>query len=281
MKGVSVAGLCACSGMSKQAYYKDRRERRRREIDEELVLELVRAERRLQPRLGARKLLVLIGPELSAAGVSIGRDRFFALLREHGLLVVRRRARAPRTTDSRHWMRVWPNLLKDFAATGPHQAWVSDLTYLRTREGFLYLSLVMDAFSRKIVGWHVGATLEAMGCVAALWMALAQRPPGESPIHHSDRGTQYCCGDYVGLLERSGVAISMTEENHCYENARAERLNGILKQEYGLDGEFARKSEVERVVAEAVKLYNQRRPHVALGYKTPAVVHGEGTRAAA
>lgn len=259
--------------MSKQNFYKEKRVRRRRLIEEDLILDLVRAERHLQPNLGGRKLLVTLAPEFAEAGIEIGRDRFFDLLRSHALLVARRRARAPRTTDSRHRMRVYGNLLKDRLLTGPHQAWVSDLTYLRTREGFLYLSLVMDAWSRKIVGWHVGATLEALGCLASVKMALAGLPAGMRPIHHSDRGTQYCCQAYVELLEKHHLAISMTEANHCYENARAERLNGILKQEYGLGAEFTRKSEVARAVAEAVKLYNERRPHMALKYRTPALTH--------
>lgn len=259
--------------MSKQNFYKEKRARRGRQIEEDLVLDLVRAERALQPRLGARKLLVVLAAELVEAGVVIGRDKFFTLLREHSLLVARRRPRAPRTTDSRHRLRVWPNLLRDCEPTGPHQAWVSDLTYLRTLEGFLYLALVMDAWSRMIVGWHVGATLEALGCVEAVKMALAQLPTDARPIHHSDRGTQYCCADYVELLENHGLHISMTEHNHCYENAQAERLNGILKQEYGLGSEFAGKREVPRVVAEAVGLYNHRRPHLALRYRTPAQMH--------
>jgi putative transposase len=267
--------------MSKQNFYKEKRVRQRRQVEEELVLDLVRAERALQPRLGTRKLLVVLEPELIEAGVAIGRDRLFGLLGEHGLLVARRRPAAPRTTDSRHRLRVWPNLLKDCVLSRPHQAWVSDLTYLRTLEGFLYLALVMDAWSRMIVGWHVGATLEALGCVAAVKLALAQLPAGARPIHHSDRGTQYCCGDYVELLEGRGLAISMTEQNHCYENARAERLNGILKQEYGLGGEFARKSDVPWTVAQAVALYNHRRPHLSLAYRTPAQVHAGMAWAAA
>jgi transposase InsO family protein len=139
----------------------------------------------------------------------------------------------------------------------------------------------MDAWSRKIVGWHVGATLEALGCVAAVRMAMAQLSADARPIHHSDRGTQYCCNDYVALLASRELPISMTEENHCYENGKAERLNGILKEEYGLGAEFARKDEVGLAVRQAVALYNERRPHTALGYRTPSAVHEEGKRLAA
>jgi transposase InsO family protein len=224
---------------------------------------------------------VRIAAELEEAGVSLGRDRFFALLGRRDLLIERRRRSGPRTTDSRHGFRVYENLLKSAELKGPHEAWVSDLTYLRTREGFLYLALVMDAWSRKIVGWHVGGTLEALGCVAAVRMALEQLPADRHPIHHSDRGTQYCCGDYVRLLELHKLTISMTQENHCYENGKAERLNGILKQEYGLGDEFARKDEVGLAVRQAVALYNEQRPHTALGYRTPAAMHATETRAAA
>jgi transposase InsO family protein len=278
---VTVRDLCALVGMSKQNFYKEKHARQRRAVDEALVADLVRGERRQQPRIGARKLRLLIGQELEEAGVSLGRDRFFEVLRRHGLLVERRRRTGPRTTDSRHGFRVYGNLLKSAELQGPHEAWVSDLTYIRTQEGFLYLALVMDAWSRKIVGWHVGATLEALGCLAAVRMALAQLPADARPIHHSDRGTQYCCNDYVALLGSHKLSISMTEENHCYENGKAERLNGILKEEYGLGAEFARKDEVGLAVRQAVALYNERRPHTALGYRTPSVVHEGGKRLAA
>ena len=259
--------------MSKQNFYREKRARHGKEVEEGFVLDLVRAERAQQPSLGTRKLLVRIGPELAEAGVSLGRDRFFEVLRRHELLIPRHRHSGPRTTDSRHRFRVYSNLLKHSELAGPHQAWVSDLTYIRTREGFVYLALVMDAWSRKIVGWHLGETLESLGCLAALRMALGQLPPGLQPIHHSDRGTQYCCWAYVDLLQSRDLEISMTEENHCYENGKAERLNGILKQEYGLGGEFSRKSEVKRSVSQAVTLYNEQRPHTALGYRTPASMH--------
>lgn len=270
-----MTGLCRVAGMSRQNFYQGRTQRSRRDVDEALVLDLVRAERRLQPMLGARKLMVRIAPELAQAGVSIGRDRLFKTLAKHGLLVPKRRRCGPRTTDSHHGFRVYRNLLKDLDLVAPHQAWVSDLTYIRTEEGFVYLALVMDAFSRRIEGWNVGATLEASGCVKALGMATAGLPEGARPIHHSDRGTQYCCGEYTGLLGAHMLPISMTEENHCYENAKAERLNGILKQEYGLGGTLRNLAEVVRLVREAVMLYNTHRPHAALGYKTPQSVHEE------
>jgi putative transposase len=258
--------------MTRQNYYKQRKQRHRQAIDEALVLQLVKRERRLQPVIGGRKLMVLLEGEFARAEALIGRDRFFNLLSKNDLLIKRRR-RGARTTDSRHMFKVYKNLLKDLELTGPHQAYVSDITYIRTDTGFMYLSLIMDAFSRKIVGFDSSDSLEAEGCLRALSMALRALPAGFSPIHHSDRGSQYCCKAYVSLLKKHGLEISMTEENHCYENSKAERLNGILKQEYGLGDGFLRKSDAIKAIKQAVLLYNNRRPHVALGYQVPAVVH--------
>jgi transposase InsO family protein len=267
-----VKALCEAMGMTRQNYYKQRRRRERRAVDEELVLSLVRQERKVQPRLGGRKLLRVVQDELSKSGVRIGRDRFFELLRSRKLLIDRP-LRSARTTDSRHSFRVYGNLVKDLEIVRPHQVLVSDITYIRTDEGFLYLCLVMDAFSRAIVGHDCSDTLEREGAIRALDLALKQLPPGSGAIHHSDRGSQYCCHEYVGLLESATVSISMTQENHCYENSQAERLNGILKQEYGLGGTFGRKGEAMRGVSEAVYLYNWRRPHQSLGYAIPMEVH--------
>jgi len=267
-----VSGLCQVAGMTRQNFYKQRCRRSRQQVDEELIVQLICRERAVQPRLGGRKLLHMVRGELAKAGVTIGRDRFFALLGQHGLLI-ERTVRLIRTTQSRHSFRVYANMVKDRPPTGPHQVLVSDITYIRTKEGFLYLCLVMDAFSRAIVGFDCSDTLEREGALRALEQALGQLPAGHETIHHSDRGSQYCCHEYVGRLEESGVAISMTQENHCYENSQAERLNGILKQEYGLGAEFDGKSEARQAVSEAVGLYNYRRPHGALGYAVPMEVH--------
>lgn len=258
--------------MSRQNYYKQRQIRQKRAVDEDLVVQLICQERKIQPCLGTRKLHHMLGGEWTEAGVSIGRDRLFALMRRHDLLILRRR-RTARTTDSRHGLTVYPNLLRDAVLTGPNQAWVSDITYLRTREGFMYLSLVTDAFSRKIVGYDCHDRLESEGALRALSMAIGQLPAEAQVIHHSDRGCQYCSGRYIDRLQQRGIQVSMTEENHCYENGKAERLNGILKQEYGLGGVMRCKSDAVRLVQEAVQLYNHRRPHQALGYRCPAQVH--------
>jgi transposase InsO family protein len=258
--------------MSRQNYYKSRQLRKQRAVDEGLVLSLVRRERQLQPQLGGRKLWCRIGQEMTENGVKLGRDCFFGFLRRHELLILRK-SRYCRTTDSRHGFGVYGNLLQDTAITGPRQAVVSDITYIRTDEGFMYVSLVMDAYSRMILGYDCSDRLESEGALRALRMALNQLPSATGVIHHSDRGCQYCCGTYVKLLGKHGFRISMTEKNHCYENSQAERLNGILKQEYGLGHGFLSKRQAQSSVTEAVWLYNHCRPHQALGYRYPREVH--------
>lgn len=258
--------------MTRQNYYKQRRLRAARQVDESLALELIGRERFLQPRLGTRKLLVLVGVELAAAGVSLGRDRFFALLSRHNLLIQRPR-RGERTTWSRHGLRVYGNQARDLILMAPHQLLVADITYIRTWEGFMFLSLVMDSYSRAIVGYDCSDSLEMEGALRALSMAQRQLPAGVVTMHHSDRGSQYCCGAYIEQLRLREMIISMTEEDHCAENSRAERLNGILKQEFGLGSTFTGKDEVPGVVKEAVDLYNHRRPHGSLGNRFPMSVH--------
>lgn len=268
----NVQALCARLGMSRQNYYAARRYRQRRHIDEELVVELVRRERRQQPRIGARKLLHILGPELVDAGVSLGRDRFFEVLADRNMLVAPKPG-IPHTTDSRHCLPVFRNLVQGLELTGPNQAWVSDLTYIRTDEGFVFAAIIMDLYSRKIVGAHIGTNLETAGCLEALNRALAELPANRCPIHHSDRGCQYCSHLYVERLHTKGLSISMTEQNHCYENAYAERVIGILKQEYGMDWSFRSKDQAYTAFWHAVEMYNHRRPHTSLNYRVPAEVH--------
>jgi len=272
--GITVSELCVRVDMSRQNYYAARRLRQRREVDETLILELVRRERQQQPRLGGRKLLFLLQKDLKETGVTVGRDRFFELLAENDLLVVPKPCR-PHTTNSRHCLPVFTNLLAGRDLQAPNEAWVSDLTYIRTDEGFLYASLITDAFSRKIVGHSIGDTLEAEGCLKALDLALSALPKDKHPIHHSDRGTQYCCHDYVDRLQARNMPISMTEIMHCYENAMAERVNGILKQEYEMDRTFRTKAQAKAAFLQAVWLYNHRRPHLSLNYRFPSDVHAE------
>lgn len=269
---MKITVLCKAAGMTRQNLYKRRIDRERKKVDERLVKQLVEAERAVQPRLGGLKLYNLLRDQLKAAGVKLGRDRFLEILKNQGLLL-ERLPKAPRTTNSAHNLPVFSNLVKDIELTGPNQTWVSDITYIRTREDFVYLSLITDKYSRKVVGYHVGETLKALDTVKALAMALEGLPDGAHPIHHSDRGSQYCSHKYVGVLEARGMAVSMTEENHCAENALAERMNGILKQEYFLNHVFRNVAQVRQAVAEAVWLYNTRRPHRSLKLRTPQQEH--------
>jgi transposase InsO family protein len=262
--------------MSRQNYYAQRRRRQREAVDGELIERLVQRERGMQARLGGRKLHRILEKELAEAGVEMGRDRFFEVLGQRNLLLEPKPAAYPCTTDSRHYLPVFTNQIKDLELTGANQVWVSDITYLRTAEGYLYLALITDKWSRKIVGHHCEDNLEAEGCLQALEIALAVLPEQARPIHHSDRGSQYCCHLYVERLQARHLGVSMTEQDHCAENALAERVNGILKQEYGLDVEFRTKAEALRAVAQGIWLYNTKRPHTALGYRVPEEVHQFG-----
>jgi len=268
----SISGLASKLGMSRQNFYKGRVVRRREEVDAELTEQLVRGERAVQPRLGGRKLYKILTPALKNEGVKLGRDRFFDVLRKKGLLVPPL-PKSPRTTRFEPNLPVFHNLVSGLVLTVANQAWAADITYIRTDEGFLYLSLITDMWSRKIVGFHVGDSLETEGALKALAMALASLRCGAKPVHHSDRGCQYASHLYTGKLKDAGLQISMTEELHCYENAMAERVNGILKQEYYLGSCFKNKDQAKASVKQAVYLYNTRRPHMSLDYQTPEKMH--------
>ena len=267
-----VTKLCERVGMSPQNFYKARRVRQRKLVDERLVKRLVQAERAEQPRLGGVKLHSMLREKLEAEDVKLGRDRFFEVLRSQALLL-EPLPKAPRTTNSAHSLPVFRNLIKELEVSGPNQVWVSDITYIRTGEDFVYLSLITDKYSRKVVGYHLGRTLETQDTLKALKMALSSLPEGARPIHHSDRGCQYCSHEYVKELQERGMPVSMTEEDHCAENALAERMNGILKQEYFLNYQFRTVAQARKAVDEAVRLYNTRRPHRSLKLRTPEQVH--------
>ncbi len=264
---MTINGLCEKVGMTRQNYYKERRERVIKEVDAGLVAELVKAERAIQPRLGGRKLHRMLETTLEEVGIRLGRDRFFDILRAKGLLVPPL-PKGPRTTRFERSLPVFRNLVKDMVLTGPNQAWASDITYIRTNEGFLYLSLITDMWSRKIVGFHIGDSLETEGTLLSLRMALSTLKKGEKPVHHSDRGCQYASHLYVDTLKGAGLGISMTEELHCYENALAERVNGILKQEYYLGSCFRTKKQAKEATNEAVYF-----PHSSIGFNTPEKMH--------
>lgn len=265
---MSVSGLCRFAGLSRQAYYQGRHARGCKACDQERVLAVVRRERVLQPRIGTRKLQVLLGQ----GGLAVGRDRLFALLGKNDLLVPPKK-KAVRTTWYDQSLPVYRNLLYHLEPTGPHQVWVADITHVATDEGVVYLALITDLASREIVGWNAGDTNEASEATKALHKAMAQLPPECYPIHHSDRGSQYCCHDYVAVLQSRALPISMTEQNHCYENCYAERVNGILKDEFNLDRRFRTREQARRAIAQAIETYNSRRPHLSLQMRTPNQVH--------
>lgn len=267
--------LCELANMTPQNYYARRSAWRRQEVDVQLVLELARAERAHQPRLGVRKLYHLIGGELKAAGVKMGRDRLFEELRKAGLLVERKPSAWPKTTQFDPALPVFKNLIKGCQVSGRNQVWVADITYIRTQEAFLYLGLITDKWSRKIVGYHLGETLETRSVLKALAMALGGLQQGERPIHHSDRGCQYASHAYVQAVQQAGLRMSMTEKNHSAENALAERMNGILKQEYDLDADFETRLAARQATVQGIQLYNYRRPHTALGLSTPGSLHDD------
>ncbi len=261
-------------GLSRQAYYQAHERSKRRAHLDDTVLAFVQAERRHQPRLGTRKLHFLLHQQ-PHADLHIGRDRLFALLARRHLLVATRRA-YHKTTHSHHRFRRHPNRLKPgpdhVTPARPNHVWVADITYLPTLTQPVYLSLITDAYSRKIVGHHVHDDLRAESVATAYQMALRQRDPQQPLLHHSDRGIQYCSTHYQALHHRHGVDCSMTDGYDCYQNALAERINGILKNELLLHRPRDL-NEAQKMVRIAIRTYNDRRPHLALKYKTPDEVH--------
>ena len=265
---MSVTRACRYLNISRQAYYQHNARLLKREAQENVVIHFVQQERMVQPRIGTRKLQYL----LALTKIKIGRDHLFNLLRENRLLVPSKRA-YHKTTHSHHRFRCHPNLIKaGFKADKPNQLWVADITYLPTRSGESYLSLITDAYSRKIVGYQVDDNMRTNSVKQAFTTALKQKGSDEKLIHHSDRGMQYCSEEYQRIHEKHDVQCSMTDGYDCYQNALAERINGILKNEYLLNKPNDL-DEARKMVAESVAIYNSRRPHLALKYKTPDEIH--------
>jgi transposase InsO family protein len=269
--GCGLSTLCPLLGYSRQAYYQRKRSAEKDVFEGELLIQEVIRIRRTQERLGGRKLLVVMEEFMSEHNIVLGRDALFELLRANKLLVRKRGAAKPRTTLSHSWMRRFPNLIRDFIPAGPNQLWVSDITYVRIGRGFGYLSLITDAYSRKIVGFHLSRDLRAAGCIRALKMVLKNNPDRARLIHHSDRGLQYHSREYLCLLGPK-ARISMSENSDPLENAIAERVNGILKDEL-LKARFETFAEAQAEIALAVSTYNHLRPHSSIDMLTPAVAH--------
>jgi len=267
----SVEQTCQCFDLHRDAYYKYKIRKHKKETVAKQVLEFVKEERIEQPRVGTRKLYEALESCFEANGLKVGRDKLFDILREHDMLVKRKKASC-KTTDSYHRFHKYKNLVKDMTVNAPNQVWVSDITYIRTINGFCYLALITDMFSRKIVGYDISDSLELAGCLRALKKALGHARPAAGLVHHSDRGIQYCSNQYVDELKKRKIKISMTEENHCYENALAERVNGILKDEFYLDQCFFSTHHASKATKNAINIYNSKRLHLSLGYKTPNMV---------
>ena len=277
---IALARLCGWFGLTRQAYYQNSWQGISTSIEEELILKKVLEIRKYHRRMGTRKLYDLMQIYMEEHGIKMGRDGLFSLLAANNLLV-RRRKRRIQTTYSSHWLRKYPNLIRNIELTGANQLWVSDITYWKISTGeHLYISFITDAWSHKIVGYHVAETMEAIESVAALKIALKgiEREKEINLIHHSDRGVQYCSSEYVSILKARQISISMTENGDPLENAVAERINGILKEEYLDCYEVTNLKQARQLLKASVDLYNNQRPHMSIGNKAPAIIHQSSTK---
>ncbi len=280
MKGknprISLVRFCRLLGVTRQSYYQHFWQQELICFEEELIVARVLEIRKNHRHIGTRKLYELLQPFFIEHQIKTGRDALFDLLGAN-LLLVRRKKRKIVTTNSYHRFKKYPNLIRDFIPIAPNQLWVSDITYWKIVNGFVYISFITDAYSRKIVGYQVAQTMEAVETMEALKMAISGLENGPDChfqlTHHSDRGVQYCSDKYVKLLEKSNIQISMTQNGDPLENAIAERVNGIIKEEYLNDYCIENINLAKELLDVVVKLYNQERPHQSIGYLTPEVVH--------
>ncbi|MEB2787395.1 IS3 family transposase [Algoriphagus persicinus] len=265
--------MCLLFGLTRQAYYQFYWHAEETSFEHELVLKQVLRIRKKHAKMGARKLLVLLESFLLEHQIKMGRDALFELLAVNNLLIKRRKRRV-HTTNSLHWLRKYPNLIREYTPISSNQLWVSDITYWRLKDRFIYISFITDAYSHKIVGYQVDETLEAASTIRALQMAIDEAVGSiEGLIHHSDRGIQYCSHNYVKLLQDNQIQISMTENGDPLENAVAERINGIVKEEYLDCYEVETIQDATLLLKDVVKLYNQERPHMSIGNLTPEQIH--------
>lgn len=270
---MNLGKLCRLFGKSRHAHYDHLWRQRDEGIKDDIILQNVHKIRETLPRVGTRKLHYMLNPILATHRIEVGRDYLFDLLEENKLLI-RNRRRKVITTDSRHWMHKYPNLVKDLDVNRPEQVWVSDITYIRLVNQWGYLSLITDVYSHKIMGYCFRLDMSAQGCVEALQMALNDRSyRHEKLIHHSDRGSQYCSALYINVLKSDHIGISMTEKGDPYENAIAERVNGIIKAEFNLYSSQLGFEETKKLVEQSIKAYNEVRPHSSCDYLTPDQAH--------
>lgn len=269
---VSLTRFCRLLGVTPQAYYQHYRHLEEVTIEHEMIVQQVQHLRKYHRYMGGRKLYEKLQPFMLEHQIKLGRDGLFDLLAMNKLLV-RKKKRRIHTTQSFHWLRKYPNLVKEFVPTAPNQLWVSDITYWQINSGYVYLSFLTDAYSHKIVGYHVAETLDAVESLECLKMALSNLSHPHQLIHHSDRGIQYCSASYIKLLQDNNIKVSMTENGDPRENAIAERINGIIKHEY-LEGHRVNNADdTKELVRGAVELYNTDRPHMSIGNLTPDLVH--------
>lgn len=270
--------ICRLFGLSRDAFYKAEKRMNIRYLQEALVLGEVRNIKEEQPQLGTEKVYLMIKPFLQEHGIKMGRDKLYDLLRAYHLLPKRKR-NGPRTTQSKHRFYKYPNLVKRLEVLRPNFVWTTDITYIRCGGNrFSYLSLTTDAYSRKIVGWSLQPSLRAEGPLAALRMALRTidkrgKKDNLSPtplIHHSDRGIQYCCREYIQLLKKNQIQISMASES--YENPIAERVNGTMKEELLRPG-YPTHTEAKAAIRKAIQIYNEKRPHRSINMMVPEEAH--------
>lgn len=271
---IGLAKLCGWFGISRQAYYQNNWEGISTTVEEELILQAVKNIRAGHRRMGTRKLYEMLQPFMQEHAIKMGRDTLFNLLSANHLLV-RKRKRRIQTTNSYHWLRKYPNIIRSFIPTGINQLWVSDITYWKLKSNPVYISFITDAYSHKIVGYQLANTMEAIESVKALQMALSGLEPSGhlDLIHHSDRGIQYCSHAYVKLLQDNDIKISMTENGDPLENAIAERVNGIIKDEYLETYEIDTIGEAKELLTAVVNLYNNERPHMSIGNLSPNTLH--------
>lgn len=272
---MSKSSTCGLLGVSRQVYYRSLRSQAARRSKAEQVICLVNNIRRTMPRIGFRKLYYLLYEPLTE--MKIGRDKFLSILKANHLLIKPKRNYRI-TTDSHHRFRKHKNLITEIEPTHPEQVWVSDITYIGGRDRNCYLALITDAYSKKIMGYDVSGSLATEGSLRALHMANKQRKYRSKIIHHSDRGLQYCSNDYQESLKKKKMIPSMTESYDPYANAIAERVNGILKQEFLLEDYQVDIQTMKMIVADAVRIYNTKRPHWSCYMRTPQQMHAQNER---